>query len=95
MARYFLRETNCLLREADCLKSEQETHLNEQEMHLNEQEMIFMEPKNVKVANTHPKRGRIPLFTGVLKDQHPPQHPPQHSPQHPTITQPETPPCIL
>jgi len=53
--------------------NEQEMHLNEQEMRLNEQEMDFMEPKNMKVANTPPKWERIPLFTGVLKNKHPPQ----------------------
>jgi len=42
----------------------------------------------VKVANTPPKRERMPLFTGVLKN----QHPPQHSTNDPTITHPETPP---
>ena len=43
------------------------------------------------MANTHPKWERIPLFTEVLKNQHPPQHPPQH----PTITHPETQPDDL
>ena len=87
----FLREAIPLLKETNCLLSEKEMHLNEREMHLTEQETHFMEPKNVKVANTHPKRGRIPLFTGVLKN----QHPPQHSPQHPTITHPRAQPDDL
>ena len=45
----------------------------------------------MKVANTPPKRERMPLFTGVLKN----QHPPRDSTNDPTITHPETPPDDL
>ena len=45
----------------------------------------------MRLANTPPKQERMPLFTGGLKN----QHPPQHSPRHPTITPPMTQPDDL